>query len=138
MSLHAISPRTCIVRDTAARKGRTQAIAPGMTPASRHLHYGRIILDAGDTSVQVATGANETAWIALRGSATVTVDGTAYPLGRYDAIYVPRETTVVIDPGGDGCDLAELSAPVSKRHPVQHVKFADVQKDPGLHFNAGG
>ena len=35
-------------------------------------------------------------------------------------------------------DLAEIAAPVSKRHPVQHVRFADVQANPGLHFNAGG
>ncbi len=30
MDLHAITPGTCVVRNTAARKGRTQSIAPGM------------------------------------------------------------------------------------------------------------
>ena len=30
------------------------------------------------------------------------------------------------------------SAPVARRYPVQFVSFADVQKDPGLHFKAGG
>ena len=45
---------------------------------------------------------------------------------------------MTIAPGARGCDLAEIAAPVSKRHPVQHVRFADVQRDPGLHFNAGG
>ena len=135
---HAITDGTCIVRDTAAKKGRTVAIAPGTTTASRHLSYGRIILDAGTAPERIESGDKETGLIALRGSATVTVDGTAYALSRYDALYVPRDTTFTVSPGPDGCDLAEIAAPVSKRHPVQHVRFADVRKDPGLHFNAGG
>ena len=137
MQPNAITPATCVVRNTAARKGRTQSIAPGMG-ASRHLHYGRIILDAGDSALEVAAGGNETALIALGGSATVTVDGKGYALGRYDALYVPRDTGFTIDAGAHGCDLAEISAPVSRRHPVQHVTFAAVQSDPGLHFAAGG
>jgi len=74
----------------------------------------------------------------LKGSATATVDGASYALDRYDALYVPRDHAVTIAPGPNGCDLAEIAAPVSKGHPVQHVRFADVQANPGLHFNAGG
>ena len=48
MSFPAIDSRTCIVRDTAAPKGRTQSVTPGKT-AAQLLHYGRIILDAGQT-----------------------------------------------------------------------------------------
>jgi 5-deoxy-glucuronate isomerase len=136
--LHPIAPGTCIVRNTAARKGRTQAIAPGTGAASRHLHYGRVILDAGDTPIIIDTGDRETGLVCLRGSAGVSVESRSYTLDRYDALYVPRDARVSIAAGSDGCDLAEISAPVSKRHPVQVVKFADVQKDPGLHFNAGG
>lgn len=138
MQLHAITPGTCVVRNTAARKGRTQSIAPGLSAASRHLHYGRIILEAGDAALAIETGGNETALIGLRGSATATVDGTSYTLGQYDALYVPRDTSVSIAAGAQGCDLAEVSAPVSTRHPVQHVTFAGVRSDPGLHFAAGG
>jgi 5-deoxy-glucuronate isomerase len=138
MELHSITPDSCIVRNTAAKKGRTLAIAPNQTAASRHLSYGRIILDAGDAPLEVKAGVNETGLICLRGSATVTADGQAYDLGRYDALYVPRDGGFVIAPSRDGCDLAEISAPVSKRHPVQYVRFADVQSNPGLHFNAGG
>ena len=137
MQLHEITPATCVVRNTAARKGRTQSIAPGIG-ASRHLHYGRVILDAGQAKCEFQTAGNETALICLRGTATVTADGFSHLLERYDAIYVPRDTAVTIAPGAAGCDLAEIAAPVSKRHPVQHVRFADVQRDPGLHFNAGG
>ena len=136
--LHPITPGTCIVRNTAARKGRTQAVAPGMSAASRHLHYGRVILDAGDTPIRIDTGDRETAFVCLRGAATVTAEDATHALDRYDAMYVPRDARVSIAPESEGCDLAEISAPVSKRHPVQLVKFADVQRDPGLHFNAGG
>jgi 5-deoxy-glucuronate isomerase len=138
MEMHALTPDTCIVRNTAAKKGRTQAIAPGTTSASRHLHYGRVILDAGDQPLVIATGDKEIGFVCLRGSATATVEGHSYDLGRYDALYVPRDASVSVKPGAGGCDLAEIAAPVSKRHPVQYVRFADVQANPGLHFNAGG
>jgi 5-deoxy-D-glucuronate isomerase len=135
---HSITPQTCIVRDTASQHGRTLAIAPGATAASRHLHYGRVILRPGDSPIRIDTGDRETGFVGLKGSATATVDGATYTIDRYDALYVPRDASVTIAPGASGCDLAEIAAPVSKRHPVQHVRFADVQANPGLHFNAGG
>ena len=138
MELHSITPDSCIVRNTAATKGRTHSITPGQAPASRHLSYGRIILDAGDAPLEVNGGGSETGLICLRGSATVATDGQSYELGRYDALYVPRDGAFTVAPGPDGCDLAEISAPVSKRHSVQYVRFAEVQTNPGLHFNAGG
>jgi 5-deoxy-glucuronate isomerase len=137
MNVERISPGTCVVRDTAAQKGRTRAVTPGLT-ASRHLHYGRIILAAGDAPLRVDTGAHETAVIALGGGAAVEAEGQTYRLGKYDALYVPRDAAFTVTPGAEGCDLAEISAPVSARHPVQFVAFADVQTDPGLHFVAGG
>ena len=138
MNLHSITPQTCIIRDTASRPGRTVAIAPGTTAASRHLHYGRVILRPGDAPMRIDTGDRETGFIGLKGSATATIDGTTHTIDRYDALYVPRDASVTIAPGASGCDLAEISAPVSKRHPVQHVRFAEVQADPGLHFTPGG
>jgi 5-deoxy-glucuronate isomerase len=51
---------------------------------------------------------------------------------------VPRDAAIAVTPGSAGCDLAEIAAPVSSRHPVQLVSFADVRRDPGLHFAAGG
>jgi len=138
MSLHSLTPQTCIIRDTASRSGRTLAISPGTTTASRHLHYGRVILQPGDAPIDIETGDRETGLIGLKGTATATVEGTPYAIDRYDALYVPRGATVSIAPGPGGCDLAEIAAPVSKRHPVQFVRFSDVQANPGLHFNAGG
>jgi 5-deoxy-glucuronate isomerase len=137
MSIETIAPGTCVVRDTASQKGRTLAVAPGVT-ASRYLQYGRIILDAGDRPVEVETGQRETAVIGLGGRADVRAGGRPYRLGQYDALYVPRDAAFTVTPGPDGCDLAEISAPVSDAHPVQFVPFADVQKDPTLHFVTGG
>jgi 5-deoxy-glucuronate isomerase len=136
MDIQTITPTTCVVRNTAARKGRTRSVAPGTT-AARHLHYGRIILDAAGT-LGFETGGHETGLIGLRGVATVTAAGASHPLGRYDTLYIPRDTAVSVTAGPDGCDLAEISAPVEKRHPLQYVRFSDVLKDPGLHFEAGG
>jgi 5-deoxy-glucuronate isomerase len=135
--METIAPGTCVVRDTAARKGRTRAVTPGAT-ASRHLHYGRIILDAEDAPVSVETGDCETGLICLGGAATVDANGQAYRLAKYDALYLPRDLMFTVAPGPNGCDLAEIAAPVSASHPVQFVSFAEVQKDPGLHFTAGG
>ena len=132
-----ISGETCIVRDTASRKGRTVAVSPGST-AARHLHYGRIILDAGDAPVRFDTKGLETGLIGLGGTAMVAVDGQSFNVGRFDSIYVPRDSSIAVTPGGNGCDVVEISAPVDRRYPLQFVAFGDVQKDPSLHFATGG
>ena len=137
MTTSAITADRCIVRNTAAAKGRTVSVSPGAT-ASRHLRYGRIILDAGGAPLAFNTGDHEVGLIALKGGATVTAEGQAYALGRYDSLYVPRDVEITVTPGEAGCDLAEVAAPVERRHPVQFVSFAAVQENPGLHFVAGG
>ena len=134
IDLAAIAPQTCVVRDTGARRGRHITVTPETTSA-RHLHFGRIVLDASDAPVTFSTGERETGFICLKGTATIEVDGTPYELGRYDALYVPRDSDVVVS---GTCDLAELAAPVTGRYPIQLVRFADVQKDSSLHFHTGG
>jgi len=132
-----LSLDTCVVRDTAARKGRTRTVSPGQTSA-KHLHYGRIILDEGDAPLSFSSGEHEIGLILLSGAASVTADGKTSDMVRYDALYVPRDSAIRIKAAKGGCDFAEVSAPVARRFPVQFVPFADVQKDPGLHFKAGG
>ena len=132
-----ITAESCVVRNTNSRKGRTRSIAPGATSA-RHLHYGRIILDAGDEPIRLSTAEHETSLICLKGGATVSVEGGTFELGLYDSLYVPRDSEVEVVAGVEGCDIAEVSAPVANRYPVQLVRFADVQKDSTLHFKAGG
>jgi 5-deoxy-glucuronate isomerase len=133
----SINTSTCIVRNTASRKGRSTAVAPGQT-ATKNLHYGRIILDGGAAPLAFDTGGLETGLVCLRGAATVRTGEHAFSLVKYDSLYVPRDSSIEVTPGAEGCDLAEIAAPVENRYPLQYVAFSDVQKDPGLHFAAGG
>src|SRR5215831_16741930 len=134
MELQQLAKDTCIVRNTAAHKGRRLAVGPGDT-ASRYLHYGRIVLDAGDAPVRFDTGQLETGLVCLKGSATVGASGQSFTLRKLDSLYVPRDASIEVMPGADGCDLAEIAAPVDRRYPLQLVRYADVQKDPGLRFD---
>ena len=132
-----IQAETCVVRGTGKRRGRHFSVVPGQT-AARHLHYGRIVLGGSDAPLKFSTEGREAALICLKGSATIETAGARYELGRYDALYVPRDSDVVVTPAAEGCDFAEVAAPVDNRYPIQFVKFADVQSDPALHFRAGG
>ena len=132
-----ITARRCVVRDTAARPGRHLSVVPGKT-AARHLHYGRIVLAAGSEPLCFSTEDRETGLLCLKGAATIEAQGESHSLVPYDGLYVPRDASVVVHPDSGGCDLAEIAAPVKNRHPVQLVRFAEVQKDPALHFRTGG
>jgi 5-deoxy-glucuronate isomerase len=136
MELLDIRKETCIIRNTASRKGRTIAVAPG-TAASRYLYYGRTILDKGDAPVRFDTKELETGLICLKGSATVKAAGQTFTLERLDSLYVPRDSPIEVTPGPSGCDLAEVAAPVSQAYPVQFVPYKNVQQDPGLHLSVG-
>ncbi len=127
---------SCVVRATHLRPGRTRSLDPSST-AARQLCYGRIILEATDAPVAFATGGMETALVALRGQALVAADGKGFALAPYDALYVPRDASLEVRPGPGGCDLAEIAAPVEGAYPLQLVPWAEVQRDPGLHFTAG-
>ena len=136
MHPYPINPRTCIIRDTARAHGRSRTVAPGIT-AARYLHYGRIVLDGTDAPVRVNPELFETGLICLKGDATVTAGGQTHRLTPYDALYVPRAEAFEIAPGESGCDIVEVAAPVDQRYPMRFVSYAEVQGDPGLHFETG-
>lgn len=140
VQLAPIEAQTCVVRNTGSERGRRISLRPGET-AARNLHFGRIILDATDGPLTWSTEDRETALICLKGSASLKVAtgrDAAHGLGRYDALYIPRDSSVTVEAGAAGCDFAELSAPVENRYPLQLVRFTDVQRDPALHFRTGG
>ena len=137
MTPEPLTASSCIVRDTAAHTGRAISVTPGKT-ASRHLHYGRIILEPGDGRVSFDTGDRETGLVCLGTAATVEVEGVSYALGRYDALYIPRGAAVIVSAGAQRTDLAEVAARVERRHPVQVVRFDEIRNDPTLHVDAGG
>ena len=131
-----IERETCFVPATHQGTGRRTAVAPGTT-AARYLHYGRITLAAGDAAITYENGDQETGLICLKGSCRVDIGADGFDLAQYDAVYIPRDSHIKVAAGTDGCDLAEVSAPVEKRYPLQFVSFADVRKNPKLHLTAG-
>jgi 5-deoxy-glucuronate isomerase len=134
---YSINEAQCVRRATHRQKGRTNWLAPGRA-AVRYLHYGRIILDAGDAPVKFSNGEQETGLICLRGQAEVRVGAEAFALKRYDAIYIPWGSSIQVSAAQERCDLAEVAAPVTGSYPLQLVRFKDVRRDPALHFQAGG
>jgi len=132
-----ISESTCVRRGTHLKKGRTLSLVPG-DAAVRQLHYGRIILDAGNAPLSFATAQLETGLICLRGSGCIDTGSQKYDLTQYDSLYVPRDHNVSVTPGPDGIDLAEIAAPVTGNYPVQLVRYSDIRQNPSLHFATGG
>jgi 5-deoxy-glucuronate isomerase len=130
-----ITPETCFVPKTHEGNGRRTAVAPGTT-AARYLHYGRITLAAGDPPLQFNNNDHEVGLICLNGKATVRADGETFDLDRYDAVYVPRDSEIEVATT-EGCDLAEVSAPVEKRYPLKFVSYKEVRQNPKLHLIAG-
>jgi 5-deoxy-glucuronate isomerase len=137
MGLKPLSRETCIVRKTDARKGRSESVSPSAT-ATEWLHYGRVILDAGDPPLTFSNGDRETVFICLKGGGTVSAGPSHWNVGRYDAIYIPRDQPIEVRAGAGGIDLAELSAPVTGKYPPAFVSYADALNDPTLHFRTGG
>ena len=137
MAASILNQESCVVRATNKQKGRTRWLAPEKA-AVTNLHYGRIILGSGDAPLEFPTGTHETGLVCLGGRAAVEVAGKRFEMGRYDALYVPRDSAVRVTPLDSGCDLAEVSAPVTGQYPLKFVSFAEVQKTPTLHFLTGG
>jgi len=130
-----ITPETCFVPKTHEGRGRRTAVAPGAT-AARYLHYGRITLAAGDAPISFNSEDHEIGLICLHGKATVKTEGQTFDLDRYDAVYVPRDSEIEVN-APEGCDLAEVSAPVAKRYPLKFVSYKEVRQNPKLHLIAG-
>ncbi len=125
-----------VFRKTNARKGRHLSITPENS-AMEHLVYGRIILDQEAPSVDFSTGKLETGLICLSGECIIDAGGQTNTIDQYDSIYLPRDTDVKITTQSK-VDLVECSAEVEDRHPIQVVRYADVEKDGSLRFKTGG
>lgn len=135
VALEEIRRETCVVKETHTQKGRNISVTPKNT-ATRHLHYGRIRLDAGDAPLTFENQTHETGLICLNGSANVTTGGQTFSINRYDALYVPRDSHIEVSTE-NGCDFAEISAEVENKYPLQFVSFEEIRKNPALHFTAG-
>ena len=125
-----------VFRKTNEHRGRHISITPANS-SMRHLAYGRILLDQSKSAESFTTGNRETGLIFLSGQASVTVDGKTVELAKHDAIYIPRDSPVSVTTETNA-DIAEFSADVDARYPLQIVRAAEVAKDPGLKFTTGG
>ena len=125
-----------IFRKTNGQTGRHLAVTPENS-TMRHLSYGRIILNSSKPFVSFSNGDRETGLLCLSGIATVKAAGKELEIGKFDAIYVPRDSSIEISTS-NSVDLAEFSSDVTGRYPLKMVRYADVQKDPGLKFATGG
>jgi len=125
-----------VFRGTHLGRGRTLAVTP-QNSSMRQLSYGRVRLDAALPSVTFSLGDQEAGFICLAGQASVTVDRETFSMGRYDALYVPRDSSVSIATES-AADLAEFSAPVANRYPIQFMPYAGILADGSLHFKTGG
>jgi 5-deoxy-glucuronate isomerase len=125
-----------VFRKTHKHTGRQISITPDNS-SMRHLSYGRIILDALSPAASFSTGDRETGLICLSGEANVKVDGEKISLAKYDSIYIPRDSSVEVTTKAN-TDIAEFSAEVANRYPLQVVRFSQIESDPGLKFTTGG
>ena len=134
VKLKEIEKETCFVRATHKVKGRKISVTPENT-ASQYLYYGRIVLEAGE-NLSFENETHETGLICLNGAAQISTDGQTFNLSRYDAVYVPRDSSMAVSTE-NGCDLAEISSPVENIYPLQFVSFLENRKNPALSFIAG-
>ena len=136
MNSQTSAEQNLVFRKTNAQVGRHISVSPGNS-AMKHLAYGRIILNASERSAGFHTGDRETGLICMSGEAEVLVDGRPIRIGKYDAIYIPRDSSVEVRTETT-VDMAEFSADVTKKYPLQIVRYAELVKDPGLKFQTGG
>jgi 5-deoxy-glucuronate isomerase len=127
-------PTTMVFRKTNSHTGRHVAVTPENS-TNRHLSYGRIILNKDVHTVSFANAGQETGLIVLSGSATVSSEGQRVELQKFDSVYIPRDARIEIV--SDGVDIAEFSADVSERHPMQVVRYQDIAQDASLKFTVG-
>lgn len=131
-----LEPQKLIFSGTASHLGRVISVSPDNSSLA-HLAYGRVRLDGTLSRVSFETGERETALMCMRGACRVTVDGTTHDIDTYDAIYVPRGSSVEVSTSSE-VDLVECSAEVDGEYPLQIVRYSQVKQDAALKFTAGG
>jgi 5-deoxy-glucuronate isomerase len=124
-----------VFRKTNGHVGRHIAVTPENS-ASRHLRYGRIVLNVDAPSVSFLSGNQETGLICLSGRGTVKAGDETFTLSQYDSIYIPRDTTITVATSSK-VDLAEFSCDVEQRYPLRFVPYAELEKDSSLKFSTG-
>jgi 5-deoxy-glucuronate isomerase len=124
-----------VFRNTHSHCGRLVSVTPENS-TNKHLAYGRVILNPATPKVSFSSGGRETGFIVLSGEARILAGGQTFDLVKYDSIYIPRDSLIEVSTHATA-DLAEFSADVANRYPLQIVRFADISKDSTQVFTAG-
>ncbi len=124
-----------LFRETNRVQGRKRIIHEYNT-GLEFLRYGRIILGPSGGTVDVESGDEELSFVCLAGKGSIRVNGQTFHLGKYDALYLPRDSGCTVS-SSDAFDLAEMGSPASKKYPVQLVRFEEVLKNSKLVNRAG-
>ncbi len=124
-----------LFRNTHKGQGRQRIIHQDNT-GLEYLRYGRITFGPSGGAVEVESQGEELGLVCMGGEGNVQVNGQEYAFGKFDALYIPRDTRCVMRSTG-AFDVAEMAAPVSKAYPVQMVRFAEVLASPKLVNHAG-
>ena len=131
----AVAVEKMVFRKTNAHSGRHVTVTPANS-TMRHLSYGRIILNPSKPQVSFSNGEQETGLICLSGDGVVKTGGNDFELGQFDAIYIPRDSTIEVSTKSS-VDFAEFSADVKGKYPLKIIRYAEVCKDPAMKFAAG-
>jgi 5-deoxy-glucuronate isomerase len=124
-----------LFRGTQRVQGRKRIIHQYNT-GLEHLRYGRIVLGQGGGKLDVESQDEELGFVCLAGTGAIEADGQTFHLGKYDALYLPRDNRCTVF-SNEAFDLAEMGSPASQKYPVQFVRFEEVLKNPKLVNKAG-
>ncbi len=124
-----------LFRGTHRVQGRKRIIHQYNT-GLEYLRYGRIILGQGGGKLDLESQDEELGLVCLAGKGAIEAGGQTFRPGKYDALYLPRDSRCTVF-SNEAFDLAEMGSPASKKYPMQFVRFEDVLKDPRLVKQAG-
>lgn len=124
-----------LIRNTAARKGRTISVTPENSEF-KYISAGRIILDKETPAVTARNEGAETTLLVLKGSGRIKIADHVFDVTRFDGVYVPRGMEFAVETDEE-LDIFEGSAPTEVEAPPAHVRFEDIKDQEGMYLRVG-
>jgi 5-deoxy-glucuronate isomerase len=125
VSGESVAREGSVFRKTNIHKGRKVFITP-QNSSMQYLCYARAILDQSIPETSWDNGDHETALICLSGEVEVNLGDTHFTLRERDSSYIPRNSSILMKTGTTA-DVAEFSAPIDGKYPLQIVRYADIR-----------
>ena len=88
-----------LFRQTHQVKGR-KGVIDQSNSGLKFLRYGRIVLPGGKPPIALDTNEEEIGLICLRGEGKVEVNGQSFGMKKYDALYLPRQSSAQVTSSG--------------------------------------